>query len=93
MLVYYLYITSKLPMWPALRAMSGRCYRGRRAAFRALRVAVGEAIVGAGLHHTPTAYELMAWVDEMEQNDALTHPGWVATGEGFPFTFMVARRQ
>jgi hypothetical protein len=91
--VYYLCITSKQPMWPALRAMSGKCYRGRRAAFRALRVAIAEAIMGAGLHGTPVALELMLWADEMEQSDALSHHGWVATGEGTPFSFMLSRRQ
>jgi hypothetical protein len=91
--VYYLCITSKLPMWPALRAMSGKSYRGRRAAFRALREAIAEAILGAGLHKTPIAQELMQWADGMEQSDALSHSGWVATGDGTPFSFMLARRQ
>jgi hypothetical protein len=79
-------------MWPSLRAMSGKSYRGRRAAFRALREAIAEAILGAGLQNTPVGYGLMQWADEMEQNDALTHPGWVATAEGTPFSFMLARR-
>jgi hypothetical protein len=93
MAVYYLCITSKGPMWPALRAMSGQSYRGRRAAFRALREAIAEAITGAGLMNKPIAYGWMRWADEMERSDALSHPGWVATDDGLPFTFMVAQRQ
>jgi hypothetical protein len=91
--VYYLHIASKRRMWPALRAMSGKTYRGQQAAFRALRLAIAEAIFGAKLHNTPIAHEMMEWVDEMERRDALSHPGWVATGEGSMFSFMLARRQ
>ena len=80
-------------MWPALRAMSGQCYKGRRAAFRALRVAIAEAITGAGLNGSPSALELMLWADEVEESDALSHQGWVDTGEGTPFCFMISRRQ
>jgi hypothetical protein len=91
--VYYLCITSELPMWPALQAMSGRRYRGHRAAFRALRQAIAEAILGAGLQNTPIAHGLMLWADEMERSDALSRQGWVATSDGTPFSFMLAPRQ
>jgi hypothetical protein len=75
----------------ASRAMSGESYRGRQAAFRALRQAIAEAMTGAGRHGTPVALELMLWADEMEQSNALH--GWVARGEGTTFSFMLSRRQ
>jgi hypothetical protein len=71
--------------------MSGQSYRGRWAAFRAVREAIYAEASGAGLQNEPMALELMQWADEMERSDALSHPGWV--GVGTPFSFMLARRQ
>jgi hypothetical protein len=89
---YYLSITSTRPMWPALRTMSGQRYRGRWAAFRALREAIAEAILGGGLQNKLIAHELMQWADDMERSDALSHPGWAAWGDGTTLSFMLARR-
>jgi hypothetical protein len=50
--------------------MSGQSYRGRWAAFRAVREAIYAEASGAGLQNEPMALELMQWADEMERSDA-----------------------
>jgi hypothetical protein len=93
MAIFDLLITSELPMWPALRGQSGRRYRQRDTAFRALRAAISEATTGAGLQDQPIAHELMQWADEAERRDALSLPGWIATNHRGPFAFLLTRRR
>jgi hypothetical protein len=79
-------------MWPALHVMSGRSFRRRDTAFRALRAAISEAMSGAGLQDEPVARELMQWADAMEQSTALRRPRWIITDGQWPFVFMLTRR-
>jgi hypothetical protein len=92
MAIYDLHIASARPVWPTLQVMSGRSYKRRDAAFRALRAAIVEAVAGAGLQYQSIAKELLQWADDAESSGALSSPGWVVKNKAAGFAFVLARR-
>jgi hypothetical protein len=73
--LYYLCITSKRPMWPALRTMPGRATGALGGFPRHSRCYCRGNHRGRVTGRRPIALVLMQRADEMERSDALSHPG------------------